>query len=411
MSHVLLLRAPSEAANTNNASVNGSTSQDPYEKALAPATSVPVYETVQTLEELQWILETGPSFHGYMGVIVTSKRSVDAWAAAARKVPPPVDERAHWTNIPFYAVGSATGSAVRDLTNTLASCAPHLAPREVLGAEESGTGEQLAHFILARLRAEREAAQFPSSSATGSSTTNGNGGGTSVSGSFSSTSLTLTGSMETDNLSVFTSTHPNEHLGQGGGDKDQKNINTNLNASPTPPTPVSPSPRRRALRRPTKLLFLVGDKTRDALPTILSADDTIELDSVQVYATRPSPDFPNALRNAISAQPKIKDWWIALFAPSGADYAVPYLREHFTLPPSTSSSTYPPTSTSYSSSSSSSDKEKKKKKSKGCPPPARIAVIGPTTATHVREELKIDVAVVAAKPSADALADAIRAAK
>lgn len=53
-----------------------------------------------------------------------------------------------------------------------------------------------------------------------------------------------------------------------------------------------------------KLLFLVGDKTRDALPTILASDESIELDSVQVYAAKPSPNFPNALRSALQAQPK-----------------------------------------------------------------------------------------------------------
>ena len=63
---------------------------DPYETQIARvpgagATSVPVYETVQTLDELQWILETGPGFHGYQGVIVTSKRAVDAWRWASAR--------------------------------------------------------------------------------------------------------------------------------------------------------------------------------------------------------------------------------------------------------------------------------------------------------------------------------------
>lgn len=94
MSHVLLLRAPSDGKADAGKSAGG---EDPYEKLLAPATSVPVYETQHTLEELQWILETGPAFHGYRGVIVTSKRAVDAWAAAAGTIPPPGDERGEYS--------------------------------------------------------------------------------------------------------------------------------------------------------------------------------------------------------------------------------------------------------------------------------------------------------------------------
>lgn len=97
MSHVLLLRAPSDASTSTTAAAGG----DPYETQLAQVagattTSIPVYETVLTLDELQWILETGPAFHGYKGVIVTSKRAVDAWAKAALNVPPPVDERGQY---------------------------------------------------------------------------------------------------------------------------------------------------------------------------------------------------------------------------------------------------------------------------------------------------------------------------
>lgn len=76
MAHVILLRAPSLE--------NG---DDPYEKQFAAvgyqATSVPVLETAFTnLEELQWIIHSGPAFHGLTGVVITSGRAVDAWKQA-----------------------------------------------------------------------------------------------------------------------------------------------------------------------------------------------------------------------------------------------------------------------------------------------------------------------------------------
>lgn len=327
---------------------------------------------------------------------------------------------------------------MRSLSSSLSSssAAAHLAPTQVLGAEETGTAEQLAHFILAQLSSQRgrESGSGSASLLLAPPTPTSDGNGSTGAGSASSTSLTLTGSVSTDNLSVFTSvdspTHASNPPAQGQGE------------SQTPQTPVSPTPshrpqsqnraRARSLRKPTKLLFLVGDKTRDVLPSLLSADAHVELDSVQVYTAKPSPNFPNALKTVVLAQPKgalcfvccllfsyvlvlnlcldclvivksVKDWWIAIFAPSGADYALPYLREHFTLLPSSSSS---------SSSSAAKDKEKDKKrfkKNKG-PPVARLAAIGPTTAAHLREVLKLDVAAEARKPNPEALVEAIRSA-
>ena len=95
--HILLLRAPKDDEDATSTE-----KQDPYEATLKSTlcsnpgpdgkldvgvTSVPVYETTHTLTELSWILETGPAFHGYGGIIATSRRAVQAWAAAARTVP------------------------------------------------------------------------------------------------------------------------------------------------------------------------------------------------------------------------------------------------------------------------------------------------------------------------------------
>ncbi|KAI5119288.1 hypothetical protein M0805_008067 [Coniferiporia weirii] len=342
MSHVLVLRTPS--ASDSGDGEGGSGADDSYEAQLAPmtATSVPVYETVHTLDELQWILETGPGFHGYKGVVVTSKRAVTAWAAAARNVPEPADERAHWAHVPFYVVGAATASSVRELSTTLAS-APHLAPSTVLGGEEAGTAEQLAHFILQRLADDRSDI---ASAKTGDDASRS-----------SLASSTLDGFASVDNLNSFDS---------------------------------SKTRRTRVQRLPTKLLFLVGDKTRDVLPKILATDSTVELDSVQVYAAKPALGFAASLEAAVRAQPKVKTWWIALFAPSGADHALPFLREHFTLP---------------------GDTQQQKKKTKKGLPVAKIAAIGPTTAGHLRDVLKLEVAAVAAKPVPEELAAAIKSVK
>ena len=99
--HVLLLRAPKDDEDTTSTSTS-TERQDPYEATLKSTlgsspgpdgkldvgvTSIPVYETTHTLAELSWILETGPAFHGYGGIIATSRRAVQAWAAAARTVP------------------------------------------------------------------------------------------------------------------------------------------------------------------------------------------------------------------------------------------------------------------------------------------------------------------------------------
>lgn len=59
-----------------------------------------------------------------------------------------------WQSVPFYVVGEATGHAVHEMKKRFeASGRSRMAPREILGAEEAGTGEQLAHFIVSRLPA------------------------------------------------------------------------------------------------------------------------------------------------------------------------------------------------------------------------------------------------------------------
>lgn len=206
----------------------------------------------------------------------------------------------------------------------------HLIPTKVLGGAEAGTSEALAQFILSHFA-------------------------------------------ETDNASVIS-----EASGATGHSARKK--------------------------RGAKLLHLTGDKNRETLGKIL-ADGGIEVDAVQVYETRGSPSFGPALKSAISSNSKgvsmhpriayrvfltslAKSWWIVFFAPSGADYTLPSLREHFVLPVIGTQQTV---------------------KKKG-PPAARIAAIGPTTATYLTDVLSLKVDAVAQKPGPADLATAIKAA-
>jgi hypothetical protein len=77
MSHILLLRSPNE------------TTPDPYERILGEASysahSISVLETSFTnLQSLQHLIAAGPGSKGYVGVIITSKRSCEALTTTAK---------------------------------------------------------------------------------------------------------------------------------------------------------------------------------------------------------------------------------------------------------------------------------------------------------------------------------------
>ena len=124
------------------------------------------------------------------------------------------------------------------------------APGEVLGAGETGTGEKLAHFILKHLSGQRENSVTPPSSALPENAVPGSG--------------------------------------SNGVLRTQKSSST-LRAL-----------AEKRVRQKTKLLFLVGDKTKDSLPSILGEDPNVELDSVPVYETKPSPKLSQSLRDVFS---------------------------------------------------------------------------------------------------------------
>ncbi|KAK0204209.1 tetrapyrrole biosynthesis, uroporphyrinogen III synthase [Desarmillaria ectypa] len=121
--------------------------------------------------------------------------------------------------------------------------------------------------------------------------------------------------------------------------------------------------------RPTKLLYLTGDKNRDTLPNILGAAG-VSLHSLKVYETQGSSTFSQHLKKIVPKRPNAP-WWIVFFAPSAAEFVLPFLNEQFDLDS------------------------------------VKIAVIGPTTATFLHETLKLRVDAVPAKPSPEELLRAI----
>ncbi|OAX33113.1 tetrapyrrole biosynthesis, uroporphyrinogen III synthase [Rhizopogon vinicolor AM-OR11-026] len=129
--NVLLLRAVSQG------------SPDRYEVAFRShgyhPISVPVLETaIVGREQLAHKLSLGPAKQSLAGVIVTSGRAVEAWSEVAQAL------IVKWWSVPFYAVGEATSTALRDLCETT----PMYSPRDIRGGSDTGTAERLAGFIL-----------------------------------------------------------------------------------------------------------------------------------------------------------------------------------------------------------------------------------------------------------------------
>ncbi|KAG1750409.1 tetrapyrrole biosynthesis, uroporphyrinogen III synthase [Suillus paluster] len=142
MSNVLLLRTPSQD------------SPDRYEDAFRSRgyhpISVPVLETVIVgREELARILSLGPEKQSLSGVIITSKRAVEAWSEAAQALTiadnnTPPEPGSGWWSVPFYAVGEASSDALRDLCE---KTSPY-SPKDIRGGSETGTAERLADSYL-----------------------------------------------------------------------------------------------------------------------------------------------------------------------------------------------------------------------------------------------------------------------
>ncbi|KAI3612634.1 uroporphyrinogen-iii synthase [Moniliophthora roreri] len=136
-----------------------------------------------------------------------------------------------------------------------------------------------------------------------------------------------------------------------------------------------------------RLLYLTGDKNRDTLPNILR-DGNVGFQSLKVYETQGSSKFAEDLAFAVQEtrnnHTEVLRWWIIFFAPSAAQFVLPFLQEHFELPEETSN-----------------------KSCDGSKPAARVAAIGPTTDTYLRETLHLRVDAMAAKPTPEDLVSAI----
>lgn len=88
---------------------------------------------------------------GWDGVVMTSARSVEAYCAAQRDLAHAADRPLPAPSIPFFVVGHPTCSALQR-----APCPP--CQDQVFGAEESGTGERLAEYIVQHFRAAQRGA-------------------------------------------------------------------------------------------------------------------------------------------------------------------------------------------------------------------------------------------------------------
>jgi len=137
-----------------------------------------------------------------------------------------------------------------------------------------------------------------------------------------------------------------------------------------------------------KLLYLTGDKNRDTLPMILESAG-VTLDSLQVYATQGSSMFPHDLSLALEhVKEEGLSWgWIVYFAPSVAEFVMPILRNHFALPAANPSIEDCSRLSEYHH--------------------VKVAAIGPTTESFLRQTLKLSVAVTARNPKPDDLADGV----
>ncbi|KIK71454.1 hypothetical protein GYMLUDRAFT_235777 [Collybiopsis luxurians FD-317 M1] len=138
-----------------------------------------------------------------------------------------------------------------------------------------------------------------------------------------------------------------------------------------------------------RLLYLTGDKNRDTLPSIMS-EGHVELESLQVYGTCGSSRFPADLGEALNGLDRDAEFWIIFFAPSAAEFVYPHLQACFRFQSATDSLSI----------QSGSDQ---------LLPLARIAAIGPTTASFLHDTLHLHVDVVAPKPNPHSLVEAIRA--
>ncbi|WFD41699.1 uroporphyrinogen-III synthase [Malassezia psittaci] len=277
----------------------------------------------------------------YDGVIITSKRAVQAWIEACKQVTPILKKRLAnrqssetlWNRVPYYVVGPATSK-----TLTTANLDPMLQPEEIVGASDTGTGEALAQKITQRLAEQKPGRQQKFLYLVGSKH-----------------SLTLQETLEKnqapatlDEVCVYTT------------EKDpQLAYHCRLLAKELPLVDPSQSYARTpsaSARQITPKQFS-GPGNRESPP---STENGVSAKSTNNIGSAPD--------------------WIAFFSPSGAEYALPDLRaQHWIPTQDTNSAAKQP----------------------------KIACIGPSTATWVREKLQLEPDAIAAQPTPASLREAI----
>lgn len=165
-----------------------------------------------------------------------------------------------------------------------------------------------------------------------------------------------------------------------------------------------------------RLLYLTGDKNRDTFCRIMSEHD-VPIESLMVYETRAANDLEDRIHCAVQKadnsesfvvtciyQPfswrkkkKKLSWdcgkhansvWISFFASSSSGFALPYLKQHFSLP--------------HAGSSDESIIQESTLKS------ARLAAIGTTTFEFLTGQAHLKVDALPAKPSAEHLVASIK---
>ncbi|KAL9710710.1 uroporphyrinogen-III synthase [Leucoagaricus gongylophorus] len=151
MPNVILLHTPTESPS------------DPYETALhgasLNASSIPVLETsFVNLPHLRSLILDGPQYRAFAGVIITSKRSCEAWMTAVKNLFAsllPNDDVSHtklkaslvaWKNVPFYVVGKGTAAALEEFRELCSDPGQNMI-LDIRG-QETGSGEQLARLML-----------------------------------------------------------------------------------------------------------------------------------------------------------------------------------------------------------------------------------------------------------------------
>ena len=134
------------------------------------------------------------------------------------------------------------------------------------------------------------------------------------------------------------------------------------------------------------LLYLTGDKTRSTMSTLLS-EAGIPSQEINVYETRQADDLERQIETATSDM--LSPVWVVFFAPSSSQMALPFLHQIFELAPA-----------------SQADVDVTPSEVPG--PVARVAAIGPTTATHLREVEGIHVQVVPESPQVDLLVEKMK---